>query len=136
MSEETLITTDGEVAIYAGADNHVRVDVRLGHETVCLTQLQMAEVFDSTLPNILMHHKNIYSSGELEAEATVKEFLTVRIEGKRRDRRKLKHHNLDAIISVGYRVNTRKGVHFRQWATRQQEPHGQSDRQSAGQEGF
>ncbi|MXX88282.1 MAG: virulence RhuM family protein, partial [Boseongicola sp. SB0665_bin_10] len=75
-------------------------------------------VFDSTPENVLMHLRNIFASGELEADATTKEFLAVRTEGRRRVRRRLKHYNLDAIISVGYRVNTRRGVRFRQWATR------------------
>ncbi len=78
----------------------------------------MAEVFDSTPENVLMHLRNIFASGELETEATTKEFLAVRTEGKRRVQRRLKHCNLDAVISVGYRVNTRRGVRFRQWATR------------------
>lgn len=78
----------------------------------------MSEVFDGTPENVLMHLRNIFGSGELEAEATTKEFLAVRTGGRRMFRRRLKHYNLDAIISVGYRVNTRRGVRFRQWATR------------------
>ena len=78
----------------------------------------MAEVFDSTPEKVLMHLRNIFASGELEADATTKEFLAVRTEGRRRVRRRLKHSYLDAIISVGYRVNTKRGVRFRQWATR------------------
>ena len=119
MNEETAETAaGGEVAVYEDAGGEVRVDVRLERETVWLTQRQMAEVFDSTPENVLMHLRNIFSSGELEGDATTKEFLVVRTEGSRRVRRRLKHYNLDAIISVGYRVNTRRGVRFRQWATR------------------
>ena len=119
MNHETPETVaGGEVAVYEDADGEVRVDVHLDRETVWLTQRQMAEVFDSTPENVLMHLRNIFASGELEAEATTKEFLAVRTEGRRRVRRRLKHYNLDAIISVGYRVNTRRGVRFRQWATR------------------
>ena len=119
MNEETPETVaGGEVAVYEDASGEVRVDVRLDRETVWLTQRQMAEVFDSTPENVLMHLRNLFASGELEAEATTKEFLAVRTEGRRRVRRRLKHYNLDAIISVGYRVNTRRGVRFRQWATR------------------
>ncbi|MDE2911889.1 MAG: virulence RhuM family protein [Paracoccaceae bacterium] len=119
MSDEMPETaTGGEVAVYEDAGGEVRVDVRLDRETVWLTQRQMAEVFDSTPENVLMHLRNIFASGELEADATTKEFLAVRTEGRRRVRRQLKHYNLDAIISVGYRVNTRRGVRFRQWATR------------------
>ena len=119
MSDETPETVaGGEVVVYEDAGGEVRVDVRLDRETVWLTQRQMAEVFDSTPENVLMHLRNIFASGELEADATTKEFLAVRTEGRRRVRRRLKHYNLDAIISTGYRVNTRRGVRFRQWATR------------------
>ncbi len=108
----------GEVAVYESGDGEVRVDVRFDHETVWLTQRQMAEVFDTTPENVLMHLRNIFASGELEADTTTKEFLAVRTEGRRRVRRRLKHYDLDAIVSVGYRVNSRRGVRFRQWATR------------------
>ena len=108
----------GEVAVYESGDGEVRVDVRFDHDTVWLTQRQMAEVFDTTPENVLMHLRNVFASGELEADATAKEFSAVRTEGKRRIRRRLKHYNLDAIVSVGYRVNSRRGVRFRQWATR------------------
>ncbi len=108
----------GEVAVYENTDGEARVDVRLDRETVWLTQRQMAQVFDTTPENVLMHLRNIFAGGEIEADATTKEFLAVRTEGRRRVRRHLKHYNLDAIISVGYRVNSRRGVRFRQWATR------------------
>ena len=108
----------GEVAVYESAEGEVRVDVRLERETVWLTQRQMAQVFDTTPENVLMHLRNIFTGGELEADATTKEFLVVRTEGRRRVRRTLKHYNLDAIVSVGYRVNSKRGVRFRQWATR------------------
>ena len=107
----------GEVAVYEGGKGEVRVDVRLDRDTVWLTQRQMAEVFDTTPENVLMHLRNIFASGELEADPTTKEFLVVRTEGRRRVRRTLKHYNLDAIVSVGYRVNSKRGVRFRQWAT-------------------
>ena len=108
----------GEVAAYETGDGEVRVDVRFDRETVWLTQRQMAEVFDTTPENVLTHLRNVFASGELEADATTKEFLAVRTEGRRRVRRRLKHCNLDTIVSVGYRVNSRRGVRFRQWATR------------------
>lgn len=108
----------GEIAVYESADGEARVEVRLDQETVWLTQRQMAQVFDTTPENILTHLRNIFASGELEADATTKEFLAVRTEGKRRVRRSLKHYSLDAIISVGYRVSSRRAVRFRQWATR------------------
>jgi len=107
----------GEVIVYEAPDGEVRVDVRLDRETVWLTQRQMSELFETTPENVLMHLKNVYANGELEEPATTKDFLAVRVEGKRQVRRQLKHYNLDAIISVGYRVNSRRGVRFRQWAT-------------------
>jgi hypothetical protein len=79
--------------------------VRLEQETVWLTQRQMATLFDTTPENVLMHLKNVYGEGELVETGTTKDFLAVRTEGRRRVRRKLKYYNLDAIISVGYRVN-------------------------------
>ena len=107
----------GEVLVYEAQDGAARVEVRLEHETVWLTQRQMAELFDTTPENVLMHLKNVYADTELEEPATAKDFLAVRTEGKRQVQRRLKHYNLDAIISVGYRVNSRRGVRFRQWAT-------------------
>ena len=113
----------GEIAVYESAEGEVRVDVRLERETVWLTQRQMAQVFDTSPENVLMHLRNIFVSGELEPDATTKEFLAVQTEGRRQVRRRLKHYNLDAIISVGYRVNSRRGVRFRQWATRTLQNH-------------
>lgn len=108
----------GEVLLYEAPDGQVRVDVRLEQDTVWLTQRQMSEIFETTPENVLMHLKNVFGDGELEEAATAKDFLVVQTEGNRQVRRNLKHYNLDAIISVGYRVNSRRGVRFRQWATR------------------
>ena len=108
----------GEIVVYETPDGEVRVEARLEQETVWLSQRDMAAVFDTTPENVLMHLRNVFSSEELEAEATTKDFLVVRTEGRRQVRRRIKHYNLDAIISVGYRVNSRRGVRFRQWATR------------------
>ena len=116
-SESPTSVPGGEVVVYEAQDGEVRVDVRLEQETVWLSQRDMAEVFDTTPENVLMHLRNVFSSGELNAEATTKEFLVVRTEGRRQVRRRIRHYNLDAIISVGYRVNSRRGVRFRQWAT-------------------
>ncbi len=119
MSSETPATRpDGEIVVYETPDGEVSVDVRLDRETVWLTQRQMAQVFGSTPANVQMHLRNVFSGGELEAEATTKDFLVVQTEGRRRVRRILKHYDLDAIISVGYRINSERGVRFRQWATR------------------
>lgn len=89
----------------------------MGQETVWMTQRQMAEVFDTTPENVLMHLRNIFKEEELSEAATAKDFLAVRTEGERQVQRNLKHYNLDAVISVGYRVNSKKAVAFRQWAT-------------------
>jgi hypothetical protein len=105
-----------DISIYEGPSG--TIEVRVEQETVWLSQRQMAELFDSTTDNIGLHLKNIYSDKELEEKATTEEYSVVQQEGGRQVRRKLKHYNLDAIISVGYRVNSRRGVHFRQWATR------------------
>ena len=107
----------GEVIVYESRDGEARVDVRFDKETVWLTQRQMAEVFQTTPENVLMHLRSVFSSEELEPEATTKDFLVVRSEGERKVRRTIKHYNLDAIISVGYRVHSTRAVRFRQWAT-------------------
>lgn len=107
----------GEIVVYETPEGGIRVDVRLDRETVWLTQRQMAELFESSPDNISLHLKNIFENKELEESATTEDSSVVQIEGNRRIRRQLKHYNLDAIISVGYRVNSRRGVRFRQWAT-------------------
>jgi len=104
-----------DIVIFESGDHQVQV--RLEGETVWLTQRQIAEAFSTTPENVLMHLKNVFSDYELEESATTKEILVVRTEGKRQVRRQLKHYNLDAIISVGYRVNSTRATRFRQWAT-------------------
>ena len=94
-----------------------QLEVWLEDETIWLTQKQMAELFGCAMENVIHHLKNIYAEEELVEESTTKDFLVVRVEGKRQVSRKIKHYNLDAIISVGYRVNSKRGVKFRQWAT-------------------
>ncbi|MGV3722674.1 MAG: virulence RhuM family protein [Actinomycetota bacterium] len=91
--------------------------VRLHEETVWLTQAQMAELFQTTKQNISLHIRNVFDEGELEAEATVKDYLTVQQEGERSVQRSLAHYNLDVVISVGYRVRSHVGTRFRIWAT-------------------
>ena len=108
----------GEVIVYESPEGEGSVDVRFQDESVWLTQRQMAEVFQSTPQNIVMHLRNVFSSKELDAESTSKDFLIVRSEGQRTVRREVRHYNLDAIISVGYRVHSKRAVRFRQWATR------------------
>ncbi len=108
----------GEVVVYEGPGGEVSVSVRLERETVWLTERQMAEVFQTTRQNVNQHLQAVYLDGELDRTATSKDFLLVRTEGRRRVRRAVAHYNLDAIISVGYRVNSKRAVRFRQWATR------------------
>ena len=107
----------GEVIFYQ-PDNTMRLEVRLEDETVWLTQQQMVTLFQSSKANVSEHIRNIYDQGELEQEATVRNFRTVRKEGNRMVNRTLTYYNLDAIISVGFRVNTKRGIMFRQWANR------------------
>ena len=119
MSNETPAPTLGnQIVVYETDGGTVQVDVQLEHETVWLSQRGMAEVFATTPENVLMHLRNVFATEELDAEATAKDFLVVQTEGARQVRRRIRHYNLDAIISVGYRVNSRRGVRFRQWATR------------------
>ena len=115
-----IMTYGGEenVVVYRSADNAVQLDVQLAEETVWLTQKQMAGLFDTTPQNITVHIRNIYKEEELAKEATCKDFLQVQIEGGREIRRIAKFYNLDVIISVGYRVKSKRGTQFRQWATK------------------
>ena len=96
----------GEIIIYQTADGETRLDVRMENDSVWLTQAQMVELFNSTKQNVSLHINNIFKEGELEREATVKEYLIVRQEGNRSVRRKITVYNLDVIISVGYRVKS------------------------------
>ena len=107
---------ENQIVVYQPNET-VRLEVRMENETVWLTQSQMAELFDCTVRNIRLHLANIYECGELVAGATRKDFFLVRMEGARKVSRTVTCYNLDAIISVGYRVNSVLGVKFRQWAT-------------------
>ena len=113
----------GEIAVYETPDGEIGLDVRFDQDTVWLTQRQMAEVFLTSSENVIMHLRNVFAQNELDERATTKDFLVVRKEGARRVRRSLRHYNLDAIISVGYRVNSKRAVRFRQWATRTPREH-------------
>ncbi|MDR1004550.1 MAG: virulence RhuM family protein, partial [Prevotellaceae bacterium] len=106
----------GEIVLYQ-PDEVVRLEVRLEDETVWLTQAQIVELFQSSKANINEHIKNIYDSNELSATSTVRKIRTVRSEGNRIVTRTIDFYNLDMIISIGYRVNSKRGVQFRQWAT-------------------
>ncbi|MEI6754177.1 MAG: RhuM family protein [Paludibacter sp.] len=96
---------NSEIILYQTSDGQTKIDVRLEDETVWLNQKQMADLFQTTVPNINMHLKNIFDEGELEPAATIKNSLIVRLEGNRQVNRNIDYYNLDAIISVGYRIN-------------------------------
>ncbi|MGQ0525267.1 MAG: RhuM family protein, partial [Betaproteobacteria bacterium] len=106
-----------ELHIYQSDDGRTRIQFRAADGTVWLTQQQLAELYDTSKQNISLHVQNIFSEGELSAEATVKEDLTVQVEGKRQVRRRTQLHSLELILAVGYRVRSRRGTQFRQWAT-------------------
>ena len=104
---------ENKIIIYQTEDGQTQIDVRLENDTVWLTQAQMAELFQKTPQNITMHIGNAYKEGELERESTCKEYLQVQQEGKRKVSRKVKYYDLDVIISVGYRVHSKRGTAFR-----------------------
>ena len=107
----------GEIILYQ-PDEAIKLEVRMEDETVWLTQAQIVELFQSSKANISEHIKNIYEQEELEESSTVRDFRTVRQEGKRHVVRNLTYYNLDAIISIGFRVNSKRGIQFRQWANK------------------
>lgn len=107
----------GEIAVYQTLDGEVRVDVRLERDTVWLSLTQMAELFGRDKSGISRHLRNVFESGELERAATIAKNATVQREGGRDVVRDIEFYNLDAILSVGYRVNSKRGTQFRIWAT-------------------
>ena len=107
---------ENKILIYQTEDGQTQIDVRLENDTVWLTQAQMVDLFQTTKQNVSLHVGNVFKEGELEQEATVKEYLTVQKEGKRDVTRQVKYYNLDVIISVGYRVKSKRGTDFRIWA--------------------
>ena len=107
----------GQIILYQTQGGEAKIEVRLANETVWLTADQMAVLFQRNKSTISRHIKNIYESGELEQNRTVAFFATVQNEGQRKVERNIAYYNLDMIISVGYRVNSHRGVQFRQWAT-------------------
>ena len=115
MSKKKL--PDNQIAFYQAPDGSVNIEVLFAEENIWLTQKKIAELFDTTSQNITMHLKNIYREGEIETEATCKDFLQVQKEGNREVERKAIMYSLEAIIAVGYRVNSERGIQFRQWAT-------------------
>lgn len=111
------------IQLFKSHDGHVSLEVSLSHDTVWLTQAQMALLFDTSTDNVGLHLKNIFEQEELIETSTTEDFSVVREEGKRKVQRQLKHYNLDAIISVGYRVSSKRATQFRQWATQTLKQH-------------
>ena len=109
----------GEMIFYQSEDGSIRLETRLENDTLWLTQQQMAELFQTSKQNISHHIRSIYAEGELAAQATVKNYLTVQREGKRDVQRQIEYYNLDVVISVGYRVKSLLATRFRIWATQQ-----------------
>ena len=104
----------GQFLVSQTEDGQLKIDVRLEAETAWLTQAHMAELFQTTVPNVSMHLRNVFSEGELQADSVIKEFLTTAADGKNYT---TKYYNLDAIISIGYRVKSAVATRFRIWAT-------------------
>ena len=117
MAENLPEKSNSQILIYQTEGGKTKIEVRLENETVWLTQKLMAELFQTTPQNITLHLNNIYSEKELSKEATCKDFLQVQKEGERQVQRTRKFYNLDAIISVGYRIKSHVATRFRQWAT-------------------
>ena len=116
MSNE--IANRGEVLLYSDESGKEYVSVVFKDETFWLTQKAMAELFNVNVPAVSKHLQNIYEEGELERDSTISKMETVQQEGERQVRRTVDYYNLDAIIAVGYRVNSKKATRFRQWATK------------------
>lgn len=116
LQTKALETEENKFVIYQTEDGQTQIDVRLENETVWLTQAQMAELFQTDRTTIVRHINNIYKVEELDRDSTCAKIAQVQIEGKRTVKRNIPFFNLDMIISVGYRVNSKRGVKFRQWA--------------------
>ena len=106
-----------EFILYQTEDGRTRIQCRFDNETIWLTQAMIAELFQKDLRTINEHLSNIYAEGELSRMATIRKFRMVRLEGSRQVSREIEHHNLSAILAVGYRVRSHRGTQFRQWAT-------------------
>ena len=109
---------DNQIVFYQSSNGSVNIEVFFSENNIWLTQKKMAELFETTPQNITQHLGNVYSEGEIDKKSTCKDFLQVQIEGKRKVKRNSTLHSLEAIIAVGYRVNSERGTQFRQWATR------------------
>ena len=112
------IGDEHNIIFYTDEDNNIKVEVLLENEDVWLTQNALAKLFDTTRNNITLHIGNIYKEEELDETSTSKDSLLVQIEGNRSVKRNVKVYNLDMIISIGFRVNSRKAIKFRTWANK------------------
>ena len=112
-----MSVSENQIVVYQPNET-VRLDVRLENETVWLTQAQLCELFGVVKSNVSYHLKNVFGTNELDYEATVQKIRTVRLEAGRNVSREIEYFNLDVIISLGYRINSKLGIQFRQWATR------------------
>ena len=117
MAKE-ITTNTGDIVIYTSADGTVQTEVRMESDTLWLTQYQLEELFDTERTSVVKHIKNILDSAELEKQATCAKYAQVRQEGTRQVKRNIQYYNLDMILSVGYRVNSKRGTQFRIWANR------------------
>ena len=108
---------ENKIILYQDDNEITRISVRFADEDLWLTQKQLAEIYDTTQENISLHVSNIYADGELDEDRTYKKFLLVQTEGKRQVRRNIDHYNLDMIIALGYRIQSRIAMRFRRWAT-------------------
>ena len=112
------MTEQNEIIIYQTDDGETNIEVKLKKDTVWLNQYQMADLFDSSRVNITEHINNAYKEGELDKNSTCRKFRQVRKEGQRKVSRNIDHYNLDLIISVGYRIKSKRGTQFRIWANK------------------
>lgn len=123
MDNQVVLSADGQqseksAVIYKSNDGTIQLEVQLANDTVWLTQAQMAMLFGCTTDNVWLHLKNIYDEHEIDQLSTAEDFSIVRKEGNRYVNRTIKHYNLDAILSVGYRVSSAQATKFRQWANK------------------
>jgi hypothetical protein len=117
MSKNMPVQPNSEFIFYQTEDGRTRIQCRFDNDTLWLSQVQLAELFQTSVPNINLHLKAIYAEGELSEAATIKSYLIVRTEGARQVSRDVLHYGLPAILAVGYRVRSHRGTQFRQWAT-------------------
>jgi len=117
MSNSPEPVTSSQVLFYKSEDGKSRIEVRLDDGTVWLTQARIAELYQTSIPNINIHIRNIFNDEECIPASTIKEYLIVRTEGSRKVERSIEYYNLDMILAIGYRVRSLRGIQFRRWAT-------------------